>query len=190
MHVQPPHLGLSPASPLSGGGCDTSAGQGNPWKEKTAQPSKMATFPPHELTCASRVPATSSPVTAERAGAVCRDFKLELAPSDSKSVDVTTESYSPQSRSPSPVLFSLVSTRLQRFVMKGFIVSPWPTLNHLPPSFPVAFRNYFIFFYKGALLPPIQPQNKYGFGLTSLPLLGNGCPPVPVAVTSFTCFLA
>ena len=141
----------------------------------------MATFPPHELTCAPRVPATSSPVTAERAmglSAGTRSLSCPLS-RDSRSVDVTTESYSPQSRSPSSVLFSLVSTRLQRFVMKGFIFSPWPTLNHLPPSFPVALKNYFIlfyFFYKGALLPPIQPQNKYGFGIRSLPPLRQRLP--------------
>ena len=176
-----PASGLSPASPLSGGGCDASVGQGTPWKEKTAQPSKMATFPPHELTCAPRVPATSSPVTAERAmglSAGTRSLSCPLS-RDSRSVDVTTESYSPQSRSPSSVLFSLVSTRLQRFVMKGFIFSPWPTLNHLPPSFPVALKNYFIlfyFFHKGALLPPIQPQNKYGFGIRSLPPLRQRLP--------------
>ena len=48
---------------------------------------------------------------------------------DSKAVDVTTESFFPQSHSPSSVLFSLVFTHLQRFVMKGFIFSPWPTLT-------------------------------------------------------------
>ena len=40
----------------------------------------MATFQPHELTCVSRVPGMTAPVTAERAGVLCRDFKLELSP--------------------------------------------------------------------------------------------------------------
>ena len=108
---------------------------------------------------------------------------------DSKAVDVTTESFFPQSHSPSSVLFSLVFTHLQQFVMKGFIFSPWPTLTTCLPVFLLHSETilFYFIFYKGVLLPPIQPQNKYGFGRTSLPC--NGWPPIPVTVTSFTCFL-
>ena len=80
-----------------------------------------------------------------------------------ESFDVTTESFPPLSHSPSSVLLSLVSAQLQQFVMKGCVFPLWPALatclpvSLLPPSF-----------YKGALLPPIQSQNKYGFGIPSL----------------------
>lgn len=104
---------------------------------------------------------------------------------DSKSVDVTTESFSPQSRSPSSVLFSPVFTVFSDLWWRGLFFHRglrWPPAS----QFSCCIQKLLLLFYKGALLPPIQPQNKYGFGITSLPC--NGCPPVPVAVTSFTCF--